>query len=136
MLEEPQQVKTDRKSKKQDPRKSEDSTDPTADEITLISDKKAEEAKVAEADNRKMLEPKLTQDYLLIHQIDFEIRKNIPPIKLNIHIYDPDPANRMIIMNGVKFVTGDMIEELVKVKEIVKEGVVLEFENMRFLVPK
>ncbi len=106
------------------------------DTIKLISDNKKEEIKKLLEEDRKALEPNLKQDYLLIHQINFEIRKNIPPVKLNIHIFDPEPENRMVIMNGVKFVTGDVIEELVTVKEIVKEGVVLEFENIRFLVPK
>ncbi len=117
-----------------------ETTDNQKDSITLISDNQAipdkKKAEMKKIEDRKSLEPKLKQDYLLIHQIDFEIRKNIPPVKLNIHIFDPDPNNRMVIMNGIKFVTGDVIEEIVKVKEIVEEGVVLEFENIRFLVPK
>lgn len=86
--------------------------------------------------SRQDLEPTLKQDYLLVHQIDFEIRKNIPPIKLNIHIYDPDPENRMVILNGVKYATGDIIEELVTVEEINQQGVVLKFEGVKFLIPK
>lgn len=86
--------------------------------------------------NRQDLEPTIKQDYLLVHQIDFEIRKNIPPIKLNIHIFDPDPENRMVILNGVKYIIGDTIEEIVVVKEINQQGVVLTFEGIKFLIPK
>lgn len=86
--------------------------------------------------NRKDIEPKLKQDYLLVHQIDFEIRKNIPPIKLNVHIYDPEPENRMVILNGVKYATGESIEDIVTVELINKEGVVLAFEGTKFLIPK
>ncbi|WP_223787289.1 general secretion pathway protein GspB [Marinicella meishanensis] len=114
------------------------------DTITVVENRNSSETETAPetpteepaADDRMMLQPQLQQDYLLIHQIDFAIRKNIPPIKLNIHIFDPDPDKRMVILNGVKFLTGDVIEELVTVDEIVKEGVVLKFENIRFLVPK
>ncbi len=95
-----------------------------------------ETTKLIAEQNRKDLEPALKQDYLLVHQIDFEIRKNIPPIKLNIHIYDPDPENRMVILNGVKYATGDIIEELVTVEEINQQGVVLKFEGIKFLIPK
>lgn len=114
-----------------------------ADTITVVESRSnqlnaeipASQSKPIE-DDRDMLQPQLKQDYLLIHQIDFAIRKNIPPIKVNIHIFDPDPAKRMVMMNGVKFLAGDVIEDLVTVDEIVKEGVVLRFENIRFLVPK
>jgi general secretion pathway protein B len=90
----------------------------------------------SQPESRSSLEPKLKQDYLLIHQLDFAIRKNIPPVKISIHIYDPDPENRMLMINGEKFAIGDSIEGLVTVRDIVPEGVVLEFENIRFLLPK
>ncbi len=96
----------------------------------------AEKAELIAQQNRKDLEPTLKQDYLLVHQIDFETRKNIPVIKLNIHIYDPDPENRMVILNGVKYATGDIIDELVTVEEINQQGVVLKFESVTFLIPK
>ena len=76
------------------------------------------------------------QQHLMLHQLDFEIRKSIPPVKLNIHIYDPEPENRMVIINGVKFITGDVIEEAITVQEINQQGVVLEFSGTTFLIPK
>ncbi len=100
------------------------------------ADKVAEEVKLLTKKRRNTLEPALKQDYLLIHQIDFEIRKNIPPIKLNIHIFDPVPENRMVVLNGVKYSTGDTIEEIIQVEEINREGVVLNFESIKFLIPK
>ena len=102
-----------------------DTVDITTEKTAMVAKKK-----------RNALEPALKQDYLLIHQIDFEIRKNIPPVKLNIHIFDPVPENRMVVLNGVKYATGDLIEEIVEVEEINREGVVLNFENIKFLIPK
>ncbi len=95
-----------------------------------------EQVRATAQQQRKDLEPAMKQDFLLVHQIDFEIRKNIPPIKLNIHIYDPEPENRMVILNGVKYTTGDSIEDLVTVEEINQDGVVLTFEGVKFLIPK
>ncbi len=105
--------------------------EPQEEIVPIKSTKKA-----TEPTHNKALEPELKQNHLLVHQIPFEIRKNIPPIKLNIHIYDPEPENRMVLLNGVKYSVGDLIEQLVEVKEITQEGVVLKFENVEFLVPK
>lgn len=106
------------------------------DNVTDLASKTIEEKDAEARQNRKDLRPQLNQDYLLVHQIDFEIRKNIPPIKLNIHIYDPDPENRMVILNGVRYAAGESIEDLVMVEEINQEGVVLRFEDIKFLIPK
>ncbi len=87
-------------------------------------------------EDKKSLEPTLKQDYLLLHQIDFAIRKNIPTVKINIHIYDPEPENRMVLINGERFNIGDSIENVLTVSDIVKEGIVVSFENIEFLIPK
>ncbi|VAW42110.1 hypothetical protein MNBD_GAMMA01-2250, partial [hydrothermal vent metagenome] len=76
------------------------------------------------------------QKHLLIYQLPFSIRKDIPKFKLNIHIYDENPQNRLVVINGVKFVINDMIEEQVLVKDIIAEGILLEFNGQEFLVPK
>jgi len=86
--------------------------------------------------NKKALQPRLQQDYLLLHQIDYAIRKNIPPIKVSIHIYDPDPDNRMVLINGDRYNVGDSIESTLTIEEIVKEGIVVSYENIKFLIPK
>jgi len=75
------------------------------------------------------------QDYLLIYQLPFSIRKDLPQIKLNIHVFDESPENRLVIINGTKFIIGDMIDDQVLIKDIVKTGVLLEFNNHEFLVP-
>ena len=82
------------------------------------------------------IQPKRQQDYLFLHQIDFAIRKNIPSVKVNIHIYDPLPENRMVLINGERFNIGDTIDDLVTIEDIVQEGVVVKFENVTFLIPK
>jgi hypothetical protein len=74
--------------------------------------------------------------YKLAYQLPFTIRKDIPELILNIHVYDVNPHNRIAIINGEKFEVNALIEEQVLVKEIVLEGVVLEFKNEIFLLPK
>ncbi|MCF6319030.1 MAG: general secretion pathway protein GspB [Proteobacteria bacterium] len=76
------------------------------------------------------------QKYQLVYQLPFSIRKDIPQLKLNIHVFDKDTENRVAIINGVRFAIDDMIDDVVLVKDIVPEGVLLEFNNRVFLVPK
>jgi len=74
-------------------------------------------------------------EYTYVYQLPFSARKEIPKFKLNIHIFDEDPERRVAVINGTKFVVGDLIEEQVLVKEIVREGVLLEYNNYVFLIP-
>ena len=84
----------------------------------------------------RSLEPMLKQDFLLIHQIDYAIRKDIPEIKINIHIYDPEPDNRMVLINGERYNIGDTISESVDITDIVQEGIVVTYQDIKFLIPK
>jgi general secretion pathway protein B len=115
------------------------------EKINLLgtSDNKQQQSKPENPSNKPVTqtvksstEPTLQQKYLLLHQIDFAIRKNIPNIKINIHIYDPEPENRMVLINGERYNIGDQIESIVTIKDIVKEGIVVAYENLEFLIPK
>ncbi|MCX7552793.1 general secretion pathway protein GspB [Marinicella sp. S1101] len=115
------------------------------DEMAVIAKREASSSPPAELETVKSNKPPANskaetstqqQDYLLLHQIPFQTRKNIPPLKLSIHLYDPQVENRMIFLNGTKYGIGDLIEEMVEVIDITQEGVVLKFENLEFLVPK
>ncbi len=76
------------------------------------------------------------QSHFYVYQLPFSIRKDLPKLKLNIHVFDQDPDNRIAVINGVRFAIDDMIDDVVLVKDIVPEGVLLEFNNRVFLVPK
>jgi len=90
----------------------------------------------ADKDINEKTQPQRKQDYLLIHQVDFSIRQNIPAVKISVHIYDPKPENRMVLINGEMYAIGDTIEEVLTIEDILKEGVVMSFENLEFLIPK
>jgi len=75
------------------------------------------------------------QKYLFVYQLPFSVRKELPKLKLNIHVYDKDPLNRIAVINGVRFEVDDSIDELVLLKDILQNGVLLEFNGHEFLVP-
>ena len=99
--------------------------------------------KVSEVKNNKKIKKKPVeeakeskQDYLLVHQLPFAIRQQIPTLKVNVHVYDPNPENRLVIINGISFNIGDSIEEVATIKEITSEGVVVDISGTVFLIPK
>jgi len=82
-------------------------------------------------------QPKVqSQKYLYIYQLPFNIRKDIPKLRLNIHVYDEDPAKRIAIINGVRFSINDSIEENITLLDIIAEGVLLEVSGEKFMIPK
>ena len=76
------------------------------------------------------------QTYLLVHQLPFATRKQLPDLKINVHIFDPVPENRMAVINGESFKVGDSIEDLAIIKDITPEGVVVEVAGTVFMIPK
>lgn len=76
------------------------------------------------------------RNYLFAYELPFSIRKDLPKLILNIHVYDKDPENRIAIINGVKYVIDDIMEEEVLIKDIVQDGVILDFGGNEFLIPK
>jgi general secretion pathway protein B len=63
-----------------------------------------------------------------------EISGTVPELRLDLHVYAPSPAERyaFINMRGVR--EGDVTPEGVQVRQITREGVVLEYHGAEFLL--
>jgi len=59
----------------------------------------------------------------------------LPPLLLNLHVYDPTPRLRYVLLNGVRLVEGEFTPDGIKVETITERGVVLEARGHRFLLP-
>ena len=71
---------------------------------------------------------------LHLSDLDPEQRKSLPPLKLSMHMWNDDPAQRFVILDGNRLREGDRIGDAV-VTAISREGVVLDWEGRRLLVP-
>lgn len=71
----------------------------------------------------------------LIWELPFATRKNLPEMNLSMHVFGNEPAQRFVILNGERRVAGDDVDG-VHVVEIRADGVVLELEGQRFLLPR
>ncbi len=60
---------------------------------------------------------------------------SLPPLLLNLHVYDPAPALRYVLLNGLRLAEGDFTPDGIKVEAVTERGVVLEARGQRFLLP-
>jgi len=58
----------------------------------------------------------------------------LPTLQLNLHVHDPLPANRYVLLNGSKLREGEMLPDGLKVLQIVPSGVALEWRSQKFFL--
>jgi general secretion pathway protein B len=63
-----------------------------------------------------------------------EVSGNVPELRLDLHVYAPNPAERYAFINMRKVREGDVTPEGVQVRQITREGVVLEYHGAEFLL--
>ncbi len=59
----------------------------------------------------------------------------LPALTMNLHVYDPTPAQRYVLLNGLQLTEGEFTPDGIKVEVITERGVVLEARGRRFLLP-
>jgi len=58
----------------------------------------------------------------------------IPPVELNMHVYDPNPQARFVLLNGQRLREGESSREGFAIELITTEGVILRFGSASFAV--
>lgn len=71
----------------------------------------------------------------LIWELPYAVRRELPEIKLTMHVFANAPENRFVIINDARHVEGDDIDGM-KIVEIRSDGVLFEREGQRFLYPR
>lgn len=65
-----------------------------------------------------------------------ERRGQLPPLKVSMHVYTEDPATRVVIIDGRRLREGDPIDGALRLREILREGSVLELDGQAYLLPR
>ena len=60
----------------------------------------------------------------------------LPDMHLDIHVYSGTPADRFVFVNMSKYKENTTLSEGPQIQAITPEGVVLEYQNLRFLLPR
>lgn len=63
-----------------------------------------------------------------------DIRNTLPALRLDLHVYDSNPARRYVFVNMKRFGEGEVTAEGARVVEITREGVVMNYRNTEFLL--
>ncbi|HET7921161.1 MAG TPA: general secretion pathway protein GspB [Gammaproteobacteria bacterium] len=61
---------------------------------------------------------------------------SLPALHLDVHGYANSPAERFVVINMQRYVTGDTLAEGPRVVAITAQGVILEYRGTRFLLPR
>ncbi len=61
---------------------------------------------------------------------------DLPDMAVEIHVFDAVAANRFVFINMNKYSEGDRLKEGPLVEEITPDGVILEHQGQRFLLPR
>lgn len=68
----------------------------------------------------------------LVQDLPASVQKILPPLKLAGHVYAKEAAKRMIIINNRICREGDLVENQLYLEQILWEGVVLRYQDIRF----
>jgi general secretion pathway protein B len=63
-------------------------------------------------------------------------QQSLPALHLDVHGYAENPADRFVVINMQRYVAGDTLKEGPRVVAITAQGVILEYDGTRFLLPR
>ena len=98
-------------------------------------------AKAAKTPDMRGLTPpadaaKTANDPPFYYELPFNVRKSLPTLRLSMHVYAGDPKQRFVILNDSRLSEGDKTADDVTLREVRKDGAVLEFQGQRFFYPR
>jgi general secretion pathway protein B len=67
-----------------------------------------------------------------VQDLPSDVQKILPPLKVAGHVYAKDAAKRMVMINNRICREGDLVENQLYLEQIVWEGVVLRYQEIRF----
>ncbi|HVC37419.1 MAG TPA: general secretion pathway protein GspB [Gammaproteobacteria bacterium] len=71
-----------------------------------------------------------------LDSLPLAFQQSLPPLHLDVHGYAQKPANRFVVINMQRYQTGDTLKEGPKIIAITPQGVVLDYNDQRFLLPR
>jgi general secretion pathway protein B len=72
----------------------------------------------------------------LLYEMPLGTRQTLPPLKLSMHVYSPDPSRRVVIIDGARLLEGETVAGELRVSQITPDGVVLQLGDQQFLLPR
>ena len=84
---------------------------------------------------RMALDPAPETGLTRLSDMPASYRAGFPRIGVDVHVYDPQPNKRFVLINGRRYREGDTLSEGPKLVEIRAQGLVMESQGQRVLLP-
>ena len=69
-----------------------------------------------------------------VNALPADLRKALPPLQLSMHMWDPDPAKRFVILDGERYSEGDSIGPM-QIRRIDAKGVLFDWQGRAVRLP-
>lgn len=102
---------------------------PELDEIVVFESLEQPSAPPAPAADRY-------PDLVDISQLSGPLHLAMLALELNVHVYDPSPSQRFVLINMKRYAEGHALPQGPVIEEITPDGVVLAYQGQRFLLPR
>jgi len=117
--------------------------DPTPEELDILRNKIKEEQEVKvqipveeiiEPEEPEIIKPEDKSSFIEFSQLPDDIKKELPDININGHIYSDQKSARIANINGYITREGDKVSSGLILEEITTAGVILSYKEYRFRV--
>ena len=69
-----------------------------------------------------------------VNALPADLRKALPPLQLSMHMWDPDPARRFVILDGERYAEGDSVGPM-QIRRIDAKGVLFDWQGRSIRLP-
>lgn len=70
------------------------------------------------------------------YELPYNVRKDLPPLNVTMHVYAAVPAQRFIVIDGDRKAEGDALKDGLTLREIRNDGIIFEFRSQQFFYPR
>lgn len=77
-----------------------------------------------------------TKDIPFLSDLPFEFRQTVPKFTINVFVYSPFPEQRFVMVDMVKYKTGQQIKDAMMLKEIRPDSLVVVYQNQEFQIKR
>ena len=86
-----------------------------------------------DADDESTWSPEAAE-YVRAWELPLSIRRSLPALTLNIHVFSEQLDERFVLINGERYIGGDELPDGARLVDIRREGAVVDYRDYRFLL--
>jgi len=69
-----------------------------------------------------------------LDELPYEFQRELPAFVINVYSYSPVATERFVMIDMVKYVPGQQIKDLLEIKEIRSDGIVVNYKGRAFII--